>query len=132
MPVARSTRETFDFVTLADRQLPPEKRTTFHLRSLPTSLMMRLRDLRDGEEAQVGRWLVIALRAGVAGWTNFVDSDGNQTPFAKDARPVTLFGIELRDTASEASIDRLSTEDAQEIALAIVQGNQLTATDLGN
>lgn len=132
MPVARSTTETFDYVTLADRELPKDQQTTFHLRRMSTSMMMRMRDLRDGTEAQIGRWLVIALRAGIAGWTNFVTPAGDQVPFTKDAKPVTLFGITLANSASEASVDALTTEDAQEIGAAIMRGNELAPDDLGN
>ena len=132
MPIARSTRETFDFVVTADRRLPKEQQTTFHLRRLPTVIMLRLRDLREGDDAAIGSWMMVALRAGLAGWTNFLDADGAQVPFALDAAPATVCGIALPASASEQSVNRLGVQDATELALAIMQGNELSADDAKN
>ena len=132
MPIARSTKETFDFVVTNDRALPKAQQTTFHLRRLPTVIMLRLRDLREGEDAAIGSWMTVALRAGIAGWTNFLDADGAQVPFALDAAPATVCGIGLPVSASEAAVNRLGVEDATEIALAIMRGNELTTDDVKN
>lgn len=134
MTVARSTKETFDFVTVADRAQPREKQTTFHLRRLSTAAVIRLRDLRDGNDPAIGSWMTFALRAGLAGWSNFNDPDGQPVPFVADKSPATLFGLGLivAQTASEDSINRLSISDASDIALAIMTGNELTADDVKN
>lgn len=132
MAIARSTTETFTYVTLADRQQPPERQTKFLLRRLSTKLMLSLQNLREGDEAAIGKWMIVALRAGIAGWENFCDETGAPIEFAADAGRKAVFGIELDRSASEDSINRLATEDATEIALAIMRGNQVTVDDAKN
>jgi hypothetical protein len=132
MPVARSTTETFTYVTLADRQLPAERQTTFSLRRLSTKLMLSLNNLREGDAAAIGSWMTVALRAGLAGWTNLCDPDGAPVEFSMDPRPAVVCGIELTRSASEASVNRLAVEDATEISIAIMRGNSLTADDAKN
>lgn len=132
MALARSTTETFTYITLADRQLPPDRQTQFLLRRLSTKLMISLQNLREGDTAAIGSWMLLALRAGVAGWTNFVDETGAPIEFRLDAGRRTVLGIELERSASEESINRLSAEDATELAIEILKGNQVTATDAKN
>jgi hypothetical protein len=133
MPVARSTRETFPFVTEADRQLSKDKQTTFHLRQLSTRTMLALRDLREGDEAAVGKWLIVALRAGLVGWENFCDSTGAAVEFTLDKKARFVHGVLIEHAAaSEASIEYLSPQDAQEIGLAIMRGNTLSLDEVGN
>ena len=134
MPVARSTKESFDFVTVADRAQPKEKQTTFHLKRLSTAAMVKLRDLRDGADPALGSWMTVALRAGIAGWSNFLDADGSAVAFVPDKSPASLFGLNLvlTQTASEESVNRLALADATEIAMAVMLGNELTADDVKN
>lgn len=132
MAIARTTKETFDYITLADRELPQEKQTRFHLRRLSTATMLMLRNLRDGEDARLGSWLTVALRAGIAGWENYVDPDGKAVPAVFDRVPATISGIQLQRSLSEESINHLSTGDAMEIALAVMTGNELTVEDVKN
>lgn len=124
MPVARSTAETFDYVTLADRELPKEQQTVFHLRRLPTNVHVQLMDLTTAAH--------VALRAGLAGWTNFRDENGEEIPFKIDPRPEALYGLPLKATASLATINRLAPADAMEIATTVLKGNELTKTDVKN
>lgn len=132
MAIARSTAETFTHITAADRQLPAENQTKFLLRRLSTKLMLSLQNLRSGDEGAIGSWMLVALRAGLAGWTNFVDETGAPIEFAMDSGRRTVCGIELDRSASEESVNRLSTADATELALEILKGNQVTADDAKN
>lgn len=139
MPVARSTKETFTFVTVADQALPKERQTTFHLKRLPTSTMIRLRDLREGDQADVGSWMLVALAAGVEGWENLLDDEGKPVEFEKLAsvqgarrrhEVVELCAqLSIDQVAAKSTIDRLRTEDAQEVAIAVMQGNELSVND---
>jgi hypothetical protein len=132
MATARSTKEVFDYVLLADRSLPAEKRTTFHLASLPTATMIRLRGLVGDTGELTGEWVWLALRVGVRGWRQFVEDDGTDIPFTTDAKPQTIGGISVPAPASEASLNRLSPTDAFELAGAVVRSNMVTVDDAGN
>lgn len=128
MPIARSTKEVFDYVLTEDRELPKEKQTVFHLRRLSTRLAMRCRDLAENQ-GQMGEF---ALRAGIAGWTNFADEEGATVKCEHDKGSHTLFGIEVRDPLSIASLNRIPPQCLGELAAAIITGNTLSADDVKN
>lgn len=128
MAVARSTRETFSYVTVADRALPKEKQTIFHLRRLATNQQLMLGNLLE----VMGTMAVVTLRIGLAGWENFVDENGNAVPFKRDTGTVLEHGVPIENPASKESIGRLSITDAQEIAAAIHSGNVLSEDDVKN
>lgn len=142
MPVARSNRESFMFVTEADRKLPKDQQTTFHCRRLPTTTMVRLRDLRDGDQASLGTWMLLALATGLQGWTNYRTEDGEQVVFeplasvrkeARSSEAIAICGaMDMLQIASRSTLDVLAPSDAQEIAMAIFSGNELTAADVPN
>lgn len=127
MPVARSTKEVFDYVTLADRELAKEKQTTFHLRRLSTQLILRARSLDDHS-----KMVEFALRCGVAGWENFADADGAPVKASHDKGEQLVFGVAVRDPLSSESLNRLPPDVVVELAKAIVEGNTLTEDDAKN
>lgn len=138
MAVARTTRETFDFVLEADRALPPEQQTVFHLRSLSQATMMAIENLMTIDPSMAtmslrsGDQKLLVLRAGLAGWTRFMDADGVEVPFRAEPGRRSVFGTSIDSPAAMECIERLRTSDAREIADAIILGNQLTKTDVKN
>lgn len=127
MPVARSTKEVFDFVTLADRELPKEKQTTFILRRLSTQLMLRAQSFDD-----YGKTVEFTLRCGVAGWENFCDADGTPVKAVHEKGEQLVYGVVVRDPLTVESLNRLPADLVVEIAKAIVTGNVLTEADSKN
>lgn len=128
MPVARSTREVFDYVCQEDRELPKEKQTVFHLRRLSTRHAVRARDLAEEQ----GRMCEFALRAGIAGWDNLCDDEGRAVPCAHDKGVHGIFGIEVKDPLSLESLNRLPPQIIGELASAIITGNTLSEDDVKN
>lgn len=129
MAVARSAKETFDFVLEADRALPPEKRTVFHLRRFSTRLALRTQDMTEHQNGQVAE---LVLRAGIAGWTHLVDEDGAPVECRHDKGKHALFGCEVEAPLSEESLNRLPPTMLAELATAILAGNTLTKHDAKN
>lgn len=137
MVVARSTSETFDYVIEAERGLPPDDQTHFHLRHLPASVGMALDNLQSASvtsqiSIRLGDQQVLVLRAGLAGWTNLKKADGTEVEFKQDAGVRNVFGVEVTRPAAKEMVDVLPLEVAQELAVAIRQGNTLTKADVGN
>lgn len=141
MAVARSARESFPYVLLEDRALPVEQRTTFHLRRLPTRLMLALDNLTSlttgaGQENDVavrlGDRQIVALRAGLCGWDNFADAEGKPIPFEMTRGRSLISGVVVDDAAKESAIEWLRPEWAKELAGAITSGNTFTTGDAKN
>ncbi|MBL8752271.1 MAG: hypothetical protein JNK15_03135 [Planctomycetes bacterium] len=130
MVIARSTRETFRFQLEAERNLPEGERTTFLLAHLPTRIMIELLDLASRGES--GKWIMVALKVGLVGWENFNDADGRPEPFVFDRRPCKLHGIDIEKPVSDDSLNALPAAVAAQIAKAVIEGNQITATDAKN
>lgn len=139
MPVARSTRETFRYILKCDRSLPTAQQTIFHLRRLPTGVMLALENLQtvdvsSGLQATVrfGDQKMVALRAGLAGWENFCLADGTPVAFKANAGTRSIHGVSVDAPASEESVAYLQPEHAKELAEAVLDGNTVTPTDVGN
>jgi hypothetical protein len=138
MAVARSSRETFEYVLLEDRGLPADRQTVFSLRRLPTRVLLALENLTsvatNGRSADVrlGDRFVVLLRAGVAGWRNFADADGKPIEFRSVAGPRLVYGIEIENPADVACLEFLSAEQAKELAEAVQDGNTATRDDVKN
>jgi hypothetical protein len=137
MAVARS-KEGWSYVLKADRELPPEQRTTFHLRRLSNRTMTALQNLAtyslQNADIKVAtgtqRW--VTLKAGLAGWTNFLMPDGTPAEFRLFEGSTTLHGVELASSVRDESLELLDYADAMELADAIVDGNELTKADAKN
>ncbi len=138
MAVARSSRETFDYVLLEDRALPVERQSVFLLRRLSTRLMLALENLTsvatNGRSAdpRLGDRYVVLLRAGIAGWRNFCDVDGKPIEFKAHAGARMVAGIEVENPAEVACLEWLSAEQAKELAEAVQAGNTVTQADVKN
>jgi hypothetical protein len=130
MVVSRSTRENIPYVLLAERELPADQQTTFKLASLShDTLLAQLQLIAEG---QVRKWVKVALAAGLRGWTNFRDADGNETEFRRSDRTVTIHGIEITKPVTDKTLDAIPSELLLELAQAIVDANQATVDDAKN
>jgi hypothetical protein len=139
MVVARSARETFTYVLLCDRALPPEKQSVFTLRRLSTRTMMALENLQSIDlggtnkvTVRLGDQRTVILRAGLCAWTNFNTANGQPAEFKSDAGVRMVHGVEIDRPASQSTVDLLEPEHAKELVDAIVAGNTVTPDDVGN
>ena len=138
MAVARSVRESFTYVTKADRLLPPEQRSQFLLRQL-TALQASSIDTMaefslEGAKGTIpiGRQRWAALKIGLIGWSNFAQASGEQVEFKRDRGRFEVHGIAVTDPASDASLGWLDQELFEELADAVRAGAKLTDADVGN
>jgi hypothetical protein len=90
--------------------------------------MLRLQDLSGTR----GQMLEVVIRAGIAGWTNLLDENGQQVECRQEKGRQVINGVEVHSALSTQSIERLSTELLGEIASAIISGNNLTDDDRKN
>jgi hypothetical protein len=113
----------FDYVLKRDRGLPPEELTVWHLKSLTWSERETLGYLHL-ESDDSGRVTMLsnsiekarrALNCGLVGWTNFLLPDGTPAVFK-------LTGGDMRRISNE-TLDLIQTEDALELANAIIEGS---------
>ena len=137
MVVARSVNETFQYVCHSDRQLPQDQQTTFILRRLPATVGMALDNLHEATQTgqvtlRVGDQRIVTLQAGLAGWTNFNDAQGAPIEFKHEHGVRSVYGITVKNPAKVEMIDYLPEEIGEELARAIVEGNQLSEDDAKN
>ena len=129
MVVARSSKDLFDYIPVADRDQPKEKQTTFHLRPFPTHLQLRAQRLVEEDK---GHMAEVVVRAGIANWTNFVDAGGKVVECKHEKGVVSVHGVEVRDPLTLESMDWISQTLCTELAVAIWTGNTLTDDDVKN
>jgi hypothetical protein len=142
----RSTWQYFlkeDLATTKDDEgieipvVPIEKRTTFRLKFLPSKTRLDLENIatmkRKGDVSiNVGSIKWAAMKAGLAGWENFLDGDGNPIPFETDKGRRNISGIVVENPPTDDTLDRLTPGQIQELADVIVEGNTLTKDDRKN
>jgi hypothetical protein len=137
MVIARSVSETFLYVCKADRELPADKQTRFRLRRLPATIGLQLDNLHDATAAghvslRLGDQRIVCLVAGLAGWENLQNSKGEPVEFHAHAGERTHFGITIKNPAQLESVNALPEDVAEELAIAIRNGSDLTADDVKN
>lgn len=130
MVVSRSTRENIPYVLQAERDLSAEQQTTFKLASLSHDTLLAILQLIS--EGQPRKWVKVALAAGLRGWSNFRDADGNETEFRRSERSVTMHGVEISKPVTDKTLDAIPTELLLELAQAVVEANQATVDDAKN
>jgi hypothetical protein len=126
MAIAVNPNEPFDYVLEADRDLPPDEQTVFHLRPLSHSQRTKLDDLRfrmEGKTQVVGTPAGYmqdqVLKAGLMGWDNLRDAHGEQVPFVTTApKTPNVLGTNLSHPTDEC-LGRLHPNDAAELEAAI-------------
>ena len=134
MVIARSTKETFEYVCVSDRELPESEQTVFTLRHLPATVGMSLDNLHEGDQKghvtlKVGDQKIVALMAGLAGWRNFNKADGSVVEFRRRSGERSILGITVTDPAERGMIDHLPIEVADELAAVIRGENTVTEDD---
>jgi len=127
MALAIDPRRVWKFVLKADRELPTDQQTRFHLQALNPTQLADVNDLgfayqmkngKPGEEfrATPAAQVLATLRGGLYNWDNFKDSKGQivDAPGSPDER-----------------IARIGEEDRVELAMEIRFGGNVT-TEEGN
>jgi hypothetical protein len=137
MTIARTTKETFDYLLEADRKLPPGEQTVFQLRRLSNATMLALENLTTFDSAasinvRTGDAKIVTLHSGLAGWKNLRDAERNEVTFKADVGRKVILGVAIDNPASSESLERLSIADLKELAGAILAGNQVTVDDAKN
>lgn len=138
MVVARSLNETRPYVCKADRELPPDKRTTFQLRQLPATLAMSIEQMHDAtQEGQVlsmrlGDRKKVTLAAGIGGWENLSNEKGEPVAFRSIKGERHVCGLTVKNPADLELVDVLPVEIADELVDAINGVNTVTEGDAGN
>jgi hypothetical protein len=131
MAIAYNPNKVFDYVLEADRNLKPELRTVFKLKTLSANEMAQVEDgwkITPGADEKTlislnrGSATVNLLRIGLRGWQNFKDTEGAHIPFADPEHGMCAM----------ANIDKLTPTDRHELAHAIEDGTKVTETDRKN
>lgn len=132
--IALTPNQTWDYVPRQDRELPAAKQTVFRLRALSKREKHELHNLRTrpgvftGTEGDV-RYQT--LRAGLAGWSNFLDAAGNPVAFETEKDDVEVYGRRCRP-ATIACLDRVTDELEIELVTEILTGSNLNHEDRKN
>ncbi len=133
MAVARSTKESQDYVLQADRKLPVEQQTKFHLATMKTHTHVRVQGMLATAGNLTGELVWLLLKLGLTGWTGFNDEQGQPIPFTRESRKLThASGIEIQNPATDTTLNWLTVEDAYELAGAILRASTVTVDDAGN
>lgn len=138
MPIARTAEDVWDYVLEEDRGAAKSAQTVFQLRALPSKLSLHLENMTQfspsGGSATLrqGDRMELALKAGLAGWSNFRFADGKEAKFRTDNGQKVVHGFTIKSPVSEASLSLLSAAHLAELAQAIMSGNQLTTDDVKN
>lgn len=154
MAVALTPGEERPHILKRDRKLPEgdEARTVFQIRTIATTLRAVLvdhsrvyeQDADDVKAQAAGSDDNVTMRArtlegstskdaciaGLAGWSNFRDSNGVEVPFETQDRKV--HGVRVKDAPKDETINRLAFDDMQELGDAILDNNTLQIEDRKN
>lgn len=138
MVIAQSVKQTFPYICQAERGLPKQQQTVFHLRRLPATVAMALDNLHeasaDGKHVtlRMGDQRKVTLLAGIAGWDNLVDEGGAPVEFRSHKGVRVVCGITITNAADADLVDMLPQDVAEEISDAIKTGSAFTAADAKN
>lgn len=132
MVVSRTKSDVIPYVCRADRALPAEQQTQFLLRPLSSKVVLATQNLRAGGEMQVGTAMLLALKAGLAGWRNFPDPEGKPTPFEQETGVQLVFGVEVDRPVTDATLERVPKDLLIELATAIHTEGKLQDADIPN
>lgn len=132
MVLATDPSGRFAYVPKADRSLPPDQQTTFWLRVLT----VREREGLVSLQGSVGikepaRFLHIALRVGLDGWSGFRSSSGQEITCELAPRSDISFSSRAQ-YVTDAALERIPFGLMDELAMAILVQNSLCETDAKN
>lgn len=97
---------------------------TYQLRTLPHRIMLAAPGLPGHEQ------LELTVRAGVAGATGLVQSDG--APAALTMGPLEIGGVKVKEGLTEDGYNALPFDHIPAIATAVLRVNKLTEEQAGN
>jgi len=129
--------EEFDYVLFSERELPPEDQTTFRLRPITAPENKRLQDLLvqrsngSGHTLNPGTAQYAALMAGLRGWSNLQDDEGNPVEFEAARGAASPLGKSLTGCPTPESLDKIQPA-MTELANAIIDGAEITKDDAKN
>lgn len=141
MPIAITPNQTWKYICAADRNLPADQQTVFSLRALSKDErhallnMLTSRELTKDEtvlrRGLEGTTRSQVVRAGLIGWTNFLDASGKPVAFTFTTEPQTVLG-QARVVPTTACLEVLT--DALELELydELVKGSNLNHDDRKN
>lgn len=138
MVIARSLAETRPYVCKADRELPADKQTRFHLRALPATLVMSIEAMHDAtQDGQVlsmrlGDRKKVTLAAGIAGWDNLSNDKGEAVAFRQLKGDRHVCGLSVRNPVDMDLVDQLPVDVVEELVDAINAANTVTEADAKN
>jgi hypothetical protein len=123
--IAVSRREVFDYVLEEDRELLPEQQTLFKLRPLTLKQSIPIEDELGKHAASgglpMGTFNYKVLKAGLVGWENLVDDNGQPLVFSTG-----------KDGVEDELLERFTTAQRTELANAIWQRAKPTDDDAKN
>ncbi len=127
MPIAVDPSKTWEYVLLADQELPPEQQTVFELKTLSARELAAIQDGAtkgnvDGTlEFKSGTQTLRILDLGVSGWRNFRDAQGAEVAFREN-----------NGKPRPENWDCLRPEWRRELANAVTEQNRLTEEERKN
>lgn len=117
MAISLDAQGEYNYVLIKERSLPINQQTVWKIRPLKSRHWLRINspDMIQAEGSQV----IFVLRNSLIGWSNFLDRNGKETPFALDAD----------GCASLESIDRIREDIKTEISLFASRLSFMTEED---
>lgn len=136
MAIALTPEKRFDYVLKADRELPPEQQTIWHLRALTVNERDKIvgqltHAAKFGKEGFVAA-KADAIRCGLDGWTNFADANGNQAQFEGAAPKGPALWIRRQVVITEGCLELIPYEYWDELADAIIECQHTQEADRKN
>lgn len=142
MAIANTPNQTREWVRKSERDLPPDQRTTFVLRSVPFAVRSQFGVLlglaQDGSDGsnflakippqEVASLYVLALRCCLVGWRNYRDADGREVAFV--GTTLTVNGVAIRGAASDETLELIDTETMAELGQDCLLSMVLTKRDV--
>jgi len=134
MAIGLTPGEEYEYVLAEDRSKDDDDptRTVFQLRTLTSREATKLEDFAGNYDPNAGDVRMtfgtnsmLALQAGLCGWRNYLDGDGNAIPFVSTGKQLNILGKNV-DPPTDATLGRLTAAHRQELAEAIREGNRLT------
>src|SRR5688572_10630148 len=109
MAISQTTKDTHAYVLKEDRERPVPEQTSFLIRGLSTRTMLRLQsiadDYKEGRRA-LADVVWVTLRVGLAGWRNFPDAAGGETPFEAEQKRVKVEDVDVVGAPTEGTLNR--------------------------
>lgn len=133
MAIAITPQHVHHYVPIADRELPVDRQSVFHLRALTNDELAVLIDDADARLRNASV-LVRAVKASLQGWERFCRADGSAVPFLQEAEATFALvpGRHIRPP-TPATLDALPWDLVLELGGTVVRElNHVTRADAKN